>query len=381
MDKSGVGTFINEAHEIATDAFDLFSTPPIEASLIHGKELTIYPSSVLTNEGPFTFIIPSDSTDYTFLPLTRLEGEIEITKLAGTALAATDEVTCVNLLPQSLFKQVECSINDVQINDLSTPTYHYKSFIQTHLSHGEEMKKYTLKDCELYHRETVGKENTITLADWGDSFKERQRLFIGKKIRFSIVPHIDFFQVGKNLIPGCDIKLKFIRADDNFSLIGGAVIAKIKINKLLLRVRRVTADPAYHAKVEAELSKTPAIYPVASSKIKTHLLNNGIQSTVISQIIRGKLPRHMILCFVDAKAFDSNITANPFVFEHFDVNNINVLRNGEAINPTVFQPDFDEGNFLREYSWFLDNVGLHRNATLSISKEEFRSNSCFFPFD
>jgi hypothetical protein len=39
-DKHGVGTFVNEAHELATDALDLFSVPQYEEALVHGKELT-----------------------------------------------------------------------------------------------------------------------------------------------------------------------------------------------------------------------------------------------------------------------------------------------------------------------------------------------------
>ena len=286
------------------------------------------------------------------------------------------------MLPQSLFKQIECSINDVQINDLSTPTYHYKSFLETHLTYSNDMKKTTLKACELYLKDEIGKENAAAKTAWGSSFGERQKLFLEKKkIRFSMILHIDFFQCQRYLIPGCEIKLKFIRSDDTFSLFGAASIAKIKMNKLLLRVRRITVDPSASATIENGLNSSPAIYPICSSKIKAHLLNSGTQSTIIPQVIRGRLPRSFILCFVDAKGYDSVINANPFVFENFGLNYLNLLLNGEPIVPTVFQPDYEENDYLRLYRWYLDNTGFLQNSTNGITFEEFKSNSCFYPFD
>lgn len=140
MNKQGIGTFVNEAHELGTSSLDIFNEPEQEKALIHGKTVDIYPTSLLNNEGPIEFVIPSDSTDFTQLNLTRLSGTVEITKADGSALADADKVSIVNLFPQSLWKQIECSIKDTQIVDLSTPTYHYKSFIETHLTYPDDIK-------------------------------------------------------------------------------------------------------------------------------------------------------------------------------------------------------------------------------------------------
>ena len=382
-DKHGIGTFVNEAHELATNGLDVFSMPAIEAGLIHGRQLTLYPTTVLTSDGPVEFVIPGDNSDMTILPLTRLEGEIEVTKPDGTAFADTDKISIVNLFPQSIWKQIECSVKDVQINDLSTPTYHYKSFIETHLTYGDDMKNSTLQDCEYYLKDSCEKENVMLVGDAeakNEGFMKRKKYFQGQKIYFSMILHIDFFNSQKFLIPGVEVKLKLIRADDNFSIISN-VEAKIKINKLQLKIRRVTLDPTVLSALESTLNNTPTVYPLCKSVIKTHLINAGISNTQIGQIVRGKMPRSFILGFVNAKAYDGNRGKNPFVFENFDINNINILINGEPLNPSIFQPDFATGNYVREYRWMLDNIGLHQNGTNSISKEEFKNNSCFIPFD
>jgi hypothetical protein len=389
-DKHGVGTFVNEAHELATDALDLFSVPQYEEALVHGKELTLYPTSVLLSEGPIEFLIPSDSSDFTQLNLTRLYGEIDITKADGTTqLTAADKISVVNLFPQSLWKQIECSINGTQICDLSTPTYHYKSFIETHLSHPKDVKETTLKDLSFYIKDDAGVEESKLLADAAGEggakankgFVSRKAFIQGQTLCFSIILHIDFFQCHKLLLPGCDIKLKLIRADDNFSFISEGVDAKIKIKKLQLKIRRLTADSKIIAAIESKLNSTPAIYPICKSVIKSHLLNNGTKNHHISQFVRGKLPRSFILCFVNAKAYDSNRAYNPFLFANNSLNHLNVFINGEPLTSHPFQPNFTTEEYAREYRWFLDNIGLQHTGSNGISKAEFKANSCFFPFD
>jgi len=387
-DKQGVGTFVNEAHELATDSLDLFSMPPYESALINGKTLTLYPTSVLLSEGPIEFLIPSDSTDFTQLNLTRLEGEIDLTRADGTTqIAAADKISIVNLFPHSLFKQIECSINGTQINDLSTPTYHYKSFIETHLSFGKNVKETTLKDLSFYIKDDVGAEESKLITDVeggakaNKGFLARKVYIQGQTLYFSVILHIDFFKCHKMLLPGCDIKLKFIRADDNFSIISENIDAKIKIKKLTMKVRRVTADPRVVSSMESTLNSTPVVYPIVKSVIKYHLLNNGTTNHHIGQFVRGKLPRSFILGFVTAKAFDSNKANNPFVFSNHTLNHLNIFVNGEPLVSHPFQPDFSTENYAREYRWFLDNIGLQHTGSVDISKAEFKANSCFFPFD
>jgi len=52
MNKQGIGTFVNEAHELGTSSLDIFNEPEQEKALIHGKTVDIYPTSLLNNEGP-----------------------------------------------------------------------------------------------------------------------------------------------------------------------------------------------------------------------------------------------------------------------------------------------------------------------------------------
>lgn len=283
-----------------------------------------------------------------------------------------------------MFRQIELSLNNTQINDLSTPTYAYKAYLENHLTYDDDMKNSTLEACELYVKGTSGESESYTTANGNGCVTRRAKVIPNKKVFFSLLLHVDFFHCKKFLLPGVDMKLRFIRNDDSFSLIAPATNTtryKIKFNKMYLTIRRITLDPLISSAIEQSLSSTPAIYNHVQSKMKTYLINQGIQQQHISQIIRGKLPRSIIISFVTAKAFDGDIANNPFCFKHFNINYLNVMINGEPIVPSVFQPDFANDNYIYEYRWFLDNIGLHNEMSNGITFSEYKNGSCFFPFD
>ena len=380
MSKAGVGTFITENHELASSGLALFDQPIIDSSLLQGKFITIYPSSVLQDNGPFDFIIPSDGQDFTDLPFTRLEGCIEILNIAGVTLTETDINAYVNLLPQSLFKQIEVSVNNTQIADLSTPTYAFKSYIETVLTYPKDAKETTLL-LEHFNKDTLDKENIFTLLN-SISFNKRNQFAKKGKIYFSMLLHIDFFHSTKLLLPGCEIKLKFIRNSDTFSLLGDTLQAKIKFHELKLMIRRVTVEPTIASKIEDAINKTPAIYPITQSKIKTFLIPKDVRQERISNIFRGVLPRSIIVGFVTTDAANGTINANPFKFEHFKLNHFQMYINGDPLLTEAFQPDFANSKFFREYRWFMDNLGwAHDKESNGVTMEEFKTNTFFLPFD
>lgn len=379
-DKLGVGTFVEDQLELVSSGLDIFSIPEIDNSIIYGKTVTYYPIGAISDRGPFEFFVPHDGNDYTFLPMTRLEGEIKITKKDGSEWAAADNIGFANLLPHTLFRQIEVEINKTQICDLSTPTYPYKAYIETLLSFGSEAKNTHLK-CELFEKEEIKKEEDFT----GKRLKSVCNIAKAKKIYFSMILHVDFFQSNKYLIPGCNLNLKFIRNDDDFSLLSATSIAKIKIEDLRLTMRKLTIDPDRVIEQEKILEKMPAIYPITQSKIRPFPIMKGTTSERISNIFRNKLPRSLIFGLVSDAGFNNDVTKNPFLFKDFGMCYFNIFINGEPVLTRAFQPNFDADNptsYLQSYRWFMDNIGIaHENETNAIELEDFIHNSFFIPFD
>ena len=385
-DTKGLGTFVTDQFELATDSIDLFSLPNFETSIVHGKSIIYYPTSPLTDDGTYEFIMANDSNEYTMLDRTTIYGEIEVLKSAdNSAIAAGDNVTCVNMLPQALFKQIEVYLNGQLINDISTPTYSWKAFWETHFSFDTNLKETTLAATEMYVKDTLEEETNVATSITKDTsgMKKRSGLITGKRIYFDIIPHVDFLRCTKYLIPGVEMRVRLIRNDDNFGLMHTQAKGtyKIKLHKLQLCTRKVTLDPRVSTAIEKSLEKSPSIYSITQSKLKTHLLTSGTQSSYLSQVVRGKLPKSFSFGILESDQMENDPKLNPFYFNHRGLNYLNVFINGEPIHPIAISPDFTKGEFLKEYRWSLDNSGLKQDQTNGITMAEFGSNSCVWHYD
>jgi len=107
-------------------------------------------------------------------------GEIEVKKSDGTAWAEADLVTLPNNWPQALFSQIEVYLNNQCINDLSTPTYPYKAYIENLLTFSDKIKKNTLKPLEWWDKEPNGEETNLATNLGSDTHPwTKKRLNLG----------------------------------------------------------------------------------------------------------------------------------------------------------------------------------------------------------
>ena len=384
-DHRGVGSHVVELSEEMTSGLDIFDVPKVDTSIRAGKTVYHHLSTAINeNNNVFEFVIPSENHEYTYLPLTRLEGQLQITKADGTLLVNADGVIPTNMIATTAFRQVEVELNGVQVADLSSPTYHYKALIEAHLTYGKEPKRGHLKNA-LYTKEVAGQEESLEAAH--EMYKER-RGWLNKdagKLNFSTPLYIDLFDSQRYLVPGTTMKIKLIKNDDNVCLMSAAANAgayKLKISKLCISTRKLTIHDEIVERHSQMLLKQPAIYPIAQSKIRTYTINEGLSATTIANVFNGKLPRMAIIGMVRSDAFNGTIERNPYMFQPFNINYFALVVNGSPMPATVFQPNFAAGEIAREYAHFLDNLGVaNSNEHNDVDIYNFVSGSCFFPFD
>lgn len=376
-DKRGIGTLINDDVEMTTGNCDFFTPVLPENVLRNGNTIELNPINAISDSGPFEFSISRDPDHYIYLPMTRLFGCIQVVKLDGGALTDLESTSVCNLFPQSLFKQMEVEVEGTQLNDISSSTYAIKAYLETILTYGSEAKSTHLA-MSGWSSDTLGKENNVD----ADSWKKRNALIKDKKYHFSMILHCDFFQMERFLLPNTGLTVKMIRNADSYSFIAPELKAKILIKNLRLSIHKIKIAPDFDKAIEGNLVKEPALYPLTQSKIKCFLLQSGSSSTFVQNVLSGALPQSMVVCFLDAKAFNGDVAYNPFCFTHFNLNLLNLRVNGNPFHPRPFQPNYDEGDFIREYRNLMDHGGVqHGNNVISISMKEFVSNSNFYIYD
>jgi hypothetical protein len=98
-------------------------------------------TSQLTGNATIGFTIAAQTClEYADLKRSKLYLKVRIKHADGSSLKATEYVGPVNLFMQSLFGQVDVTIQNKLVTSTTTH-YPYKSMIQTLLSYGSDAKK------------------------------------------------------------------------------------------------------------------------------------------------------------------------------------------------------------------------------------------------
>ena len=128
----GVAGLAIDEEDMNDTPADLERPPELEKHILGFKELTILPFGGLSENGPYEFQVGSMSSYYPDLSSVRFKGKVKIKKIVTNVeanLGDADDVATVNMIGNSLFNNVECTVQGVPVTDSSSQTYHYKSMI------------------------------------------------------------------------------------------------------------------------------------------------------------------------------------------------------------------------------------------------------------
>lgn len=375
----GLGNHVENRNEMVSHSFDIFSTGPIEKAMEKGYECEIKTTTSVSNEGPYEFLIPP-SSDYIYLPHTRLQIQGRIVTAAGADVAAETEYSTANLFPQSLFRQV-----DVHVGGINTSAqdglYAYKAFFETLFSYSTASKQSHLNACSGWSDDTLGKQDT--LGDENLGYKARKELVAPKQdFDFCVPLHADIFQCNKLIPPKTPIKIMLYRNSDAFSLLSAAgTDVKISIKNLSLFIRRIIPNETLGKMYDEQLQKKEVILPFSRSILKRDTVSNNI-SNVHLPLFNGEMPRQILMAMVESKRLDGDKTLNPYHFEHFKVRHVNLRINGMSEPGKPYEPDFTNKVFSRELRALYDNTGiLTGDSGFNISRSEFANGKTFFAWD
>lgn len=394
MPKIGLGNHIENESENISHLFDIFTNNRVDTSMQKGYEQEIHLTSALTNTGPFEFFIPP-SSDFIHLPKTRLviEGRILLQADNGNPAAAAQIGIC-NLFPQSLFKQVDVTIGNINTSSQDN-MYAYKSYFETLFSYSKIAKSSHLKDLCGWIEDEVGLQDATLLAPIAAAgavaaqnenkgwVNRRALVSQGRLFNFSIPIHADIFQCNKLIPPNTPIRIVLTRNTDAFSLICADAAANVFINltKLNLFVRRIIPTDKVVNYFATHLPKKEVILPFSRSVIKKETIPAGITNYSL-KLFSGESPRQLLFCMVQQNRVEGRRNINPFHFQHFDVNFINLRINGMSTPSKPFQPDFANEVIARLLRSLYDSTGVGcGDGSYGLSRAQFLNGHTFFAYD
>jgi len=203
-----------------------------------------------------------------------------------------------------------------------------------------------------------------------------------KKVANILKVNSTIFNQEKFIVPSVDIRLKFHRNRDNFSILApdNNTAYKMKMYDICSFTRRIIPNNVLLLSLTESRRLKPVNYCTKRVRMSSNLLTPSATNYSWDITFSAAwLLTYTILFFVT----NNNVTynANPFKFLSLGVNNTYLVTNNQTHCRIAYQLDFANGLVSREY---LDLLNLNdRNFTdvgTSVSIEMFYSGTTLFAF-
>ena len=124
------------------------------------------------------------------------------------------------------------------------------------------------------------------------------------------------------------------------------------------------------------------MFAYSPSKIRTYTIPQGSTSQVLPNIVHGRLPRSILVGFLHTQSLSGSGHYKPFYFHHFDVNYMSLRINGQNYPSQPLKPNFETGEYMREYRHTIDNCGISNdNVGIGYTFKQFGHGKTLFVFD
>jgi len=364
---------------------ELFSLPPLQIAVEEGQWVEYNPVSSITSSAPIEFVVTGSGDEYIDLSKTLLEVKAVIKLSNGHVVPKTAHVAPVNNTLHSLFSQVDVSLNDVPISS-STTTYPYRAYIENHLNYGSDAKESRLSAGLYYMDDNIQVSDPIPDdedADVNGGLQTRHSICTGKTFDMIGGIHADIFNQNRYMINGVTLRMRMSRSKDRFVLMGTEdVDYTVEIISAKLLMRKLKISPSLALAHEKIMVKKSAKYPVTRVEVKVFHLPAGQKSFTHDNLFLGQLPKRTILGIVDNRAFNGDITLNPFDFKHCDLNFLSIHLDGQQVPWAPLKPSFSNDTYVRAFfTQFSSGEGINSDTGNTVDRKEFKHGHTLYCFD
>lgn len=306
---------------------------------------------------------------------------------ASTSNVKRSIVGVSNNFLHSLFSRVDVALQNKVLTH-SDQSYPYMAYIKALLYTSKEVKDSDLQ-MHMFYKDTPGYAND---ANWflGDNvgLRSRSKFFVGGQ-EVDMCGHLysDVLEISRYIPYGVPLNITLYPSTPEFCLMSPEIDAagqfKVVITKASLNVCMVDVAPAILAAHANILKSKPAIFPYSKSEVKKFTIARGVYSAEINDPFNGRVPAEMVCGLVSDSANHGKLDENPFLFQHGNLNFIQVSIDGQDMGGQgPIQPHY---NSTPETSLYMDAyktlIGMDGNDGVSpISRIEYPQGYCFYRF-
>ena len=169
-------------------------------------------------------------------------------------------------------------------------------------------------------------------------------------------PHLEVFHTGKVLVPGVEIKMKFHFNSPSLFFNGVGLTGRLVEGNVRLRFHlcQLCLNETIYKILSAQRhnDKKLASYPTVRSESGPSALQGNLTRFDIPSLFQNRIPVRLIVGLLDSRAFNGNVTHDPFCFQNFGLRSIRQIVRGEEYPYETLELNHD--NSAR------DNLGYFR---------------------
>ncbi|KAF0146863.1 MAG: hypothetical protein FD143_3201 [Ignavibacteria bacterium] len=237
----------------------------------------------------------------------------------GDDLPVDATVGPVNLLPHSLFTNIEVSLNGKQITE-PTNYYQYRAYLETLINYSTTVLEKRMQ-IEGWRIDTAG-SFAITNAHEGANNGHRSRkewIARSRTAHFILHPRLDIFHQDSDIPPNTDIRIRLIPNRNPFYLMSNADIAyhlAITNIRFWIKTHEVTSSYLLNQQSLLHSNISPRSFKIVmpSIRIKTLNIPIGTIRQEFDNLYMGALPHRIIFAMVQDSHMNGSYRTNPYFF-------------------------------------------------------------------
>lgn len=370
----------NDSSRSVPAEIDYFTVPITNVGVESSRVVEISTSNSVQTV-PYEFRL-SNSKNFIDLQRSYILVRCSIRDGAGARIAvpAANPFGPINLIGQTMFRQVQAFISGVQVFD-SGVLYPYRAYIQSVCGNSPDYKRTQLG--------MAGYTDEIDPAAVGDpGYATRCAWAAGSATMEFIAPiSADLFQQPRALLPFVDFRLVLHPASDAFRIQqragAGQQIYSLVIEDLVFLSRQLTCHDSTMLAIDTMLREQKTFgYQLNSVQTRSFFISAGRTHAPEQKLFTSGTPRRLICGFVAAANFNGTIATNPFDFRPFGVSEIFLDMGSDTLPLRSWQLDFPNGRCGRAYLALQETLGFTRSGESNgITLNQYRNGFTLFGFD
>ena len=377
----------------------LFENPIVDGGVQKVRWIEHRPINQISDGSAIEFVISGNGNSYIDLRRTYLHVCAKIVKPDGSNIldgsapvgdsATIDDeakVGPVNLWLHSLFSQVDVYFQQKLVTSSNT-LYFMKAYIDTILLCCPNSRTANYQ-AQLYYKDVAADIESVDPQD-GDNrgLTIRQRYINASNTVDMQGPlMVDVCQIDRYIMNGVEVRIKLWPTPSALNIMAKSDIKfKSVIEAASLKVCHVTPTAHMLTAQQTILEKNHfALYPYIKSEIRKFTVSSGSHDFTHDDIFQNVVPTKVMICMVSNEALSGSYKKNPFNFQHFNVNFVEVSVDGESVPARAIQTKFKGTSYTSQYVTAYTSLSrshLPGQVEHSIERFDYGNGYAIFMFD